>query len=251
MDSLNAASVVGLALALVAIILAGVAEHMNAIQVARVMERSALEKLIDEFYSLRPTGDQLYGFVPDLALRRRIRWRSRRLTERSVLAARLDPHRLALGCELARRWVDSVGAMAHAASIDEEVPLRRFLRTYHLAVIRDGLLVLPFLFLMAGRDELDAEQIDRAAWGLALVELAAFYNSLARQQRQAVYFHVQAVTMGPVLRAPRLWKRPVLSILDRLFAGLPLRHWRRLTAGRRLTRLGGQAALRTNGKSRR
>lgn len=74
--------------------------------------------------------------------------------------------------------------MARAAAVDEQVPLRRFLRTHHLAIIREGMIVLPFVLLMAAREDLDAEEIDRAAWGLAFVELAAFHNSLARQQRR-------------------------------------------------------------------
>ncbi len=238
MDGETAASVVGLVLALIAVLLAGVAEHMNAIQVDRVEERETLDRLIASFYSHRPTGDPLYSFAPDLALRRRLRWRSRRLVERTVLAASLDSQRTDRGCELARSWVHSVGAMARAAAVDEQVPLRRFFRTHHLAVIREGMIVLPFLLLMAARDELGPEEIDRAAWGLAFVELAAFYNSLARQQRQAVYFRAQDVTMGPVLRAPRLWRRPLLNLLDRVLRDLRLRHWRRRVAGRRIARLG-------------
>ena len=232
----TAASIVS---GILAIVLAALGwDSLNATQVAkRIQERRTLETLRKGSYVSRPTGPSYYSFVPDLALRRRYRRRRTRLLTRAQIARDLTPERYAEGCAFARQWIATVGAFAVDAGVHERVALRRFLRTHHLGLIREGMIALPFIVAMRAADELDGLERRRAAWGLALVELAAFYNSVARQQRQAVYFSTVDGPFGPVVRPPRWYRRPLLAFQDRLLVDLRLRRWRWWIAERRIERL--------------
>lgn len=220
-----------------------VSQRIEALQVVRLEERQTLDDLISTYYAQRPTGAGAYALAPALRIRRRIRLRNRRLLERSLIASSLEQEAIDLGCEYAFDWILTVGSTAREAALVEGVPLRRFLRTYHLGIIREGMIALPFVILMGSRGDLTDEQMDTAAWGLALVDHAAFYNSLARQQRQAVYFHSGGLAMGPVLRSPRAWRRPILGLLDRLMTDLRLPRWRKWSAERRVRLLVKRATL--------
>jgi hypothetical protein len=208
---------------------------------ARLEEHKTLEKLTKSHYSRRP-GPDIYGFVQDLALGVAVRRRNERLLARSRKAAGLAADKRAKGRQLAVAWIESVGSFARLASEVEMLALRRFLQTYHLSIIREGSLVLPFVVDLLACDLLSDEEADDAMWGWALVELAAFYNSVARQQRQPVYFlaihHERPV--GPVVQAPGTWRRAVYGVVDRLSPRMKLRRWRMLSARYRLSYLSNQ-----------
>lgn len=206
-------------------------------------ELERIEQLIQELYRYRPT-QPLYQFVRDLALDHRVRRRLQRIEQRTQLVRQLDSERYQEGCRLARQWIMTVGRFARVAAVDEQVPLRRFLQTYHLGVIREGMLALPFVVALVDEGSLEPEQTRDAAWGLALVQLATAYNSRARQQREAVYFLDGIGPVGPIVRPPRLWLRPFLTLLDRLSPDLRIAHWRFTVARSRITRVAGKMRAR-------
>jgi len=207
----------------------------------RERERTSVGRLYSELYKNRPTAD-LYPFASPLALRRRIRSRRSRFAERALLARELPPSDYASGERLSREWLGTVGKFAKQAAF-ERVPLRRFMQTYHLGVIREGLLVSPLLISEFARGHLDEEDESLAFWGMALVELAARYNSLAPQQRQAVFAENAGITYGPLLLHPSRLAVPYWTAKDRISPRLVLRR-RNLRSARRLyraaaARLGG------------
>lgn len=205
----------------------------------RHREHEVRARLVSEHYDQRPRGTELYAFAPLLALRRPMRRRFHRLAARSRIAGGLPVVQYEQGCELALRWVSTVGVMAKLACYREQVPLRRFLQTYHLGVIREGSLALPFVVCLARTGRLTPEGLDHAAAGVALMELAARYNSLARQQRQPVYFlsKTDAAPLGPVVRAPRRLRLLWLTPLDLVSKSLRLRPYRIALARRLVSRL--------------
>jgi hypothetical protein len=214
---------------------------------SRQHEHAILSDRIVEFYDLRPhpRDTNFYSLVPDLKLDRDLNKRHEGLLARSRRASGLDGSRYDQGCEFAVGWVKSVGAMAHELSRTDGVPLRRFLQTYHLTVIREGSIAFPFIVCMARDGNLDSTLMDHAACGLALMELAASYNSIARQQRSPVYFDVKGLPpVGPVVRAPRRRNHLVRNAQDLLCRKLRLRERRVRTVRRRLDRLA--ADLRTS-----
>ncbi|MDN3351971.1 hypothetical protein [Actinomadura sp. DC4] len=170
--------------------------------------------LTERFYKNRPL--ELYQLVPHLALRTPIGRRRDRFRLRADKAAKLPEPLRAEAVLAARKWIETVGALAEAAS-RSRVDLRPFLGTYHLGVIREGVIAVPIAMSLMARDELSPEEIDRLSWGLALVELAAAYNSRARQQREAIYFAAKGhePPIGPVLRAPGKWERRVYDFRER------------------------------------
>lgn len=239
LDSPAAASVVAGVLSVVLSLLGLDGPRWDARFAPRLDERERLQLLLRTHYLGRP-GKDLYGFVPDLALRRPMAGRARRLAERLRLAEALPPGRYEQGCSLARQWLATVGEFARAAAVEEELPLRQFLQTYHLGVLREGLVALPFVMSLHHRDALSDAERDQAAWGLALIEAAARYNSLAPHQRQAVYFLDSAGLgpAGPIVRPPPRWLGPALTARNRLQPGLRLRQLRhRVLAERRLRRV--------------
>ena len=234
-----AAGVAAGVLALLGLFVSADSVRWEAQKKARQKERAALERL-RSLYDGNPYSAPQYDRWPSiLALATPSRQRRARLLGRSRVALNLTGPEQVEGCALTRTWIDSVGAMAWGACFHEAVPLRRFLQTNHLAVIRQGSLALPFIVCMLRRAELTAEETDRAAAGLALMELAAHYNSVSRVQRDAVYFSVggNALALGPVVRAPRRGTRWLLNIVDSCSPQMPLRGRRVKKTRKLLTRL--------------
>jgi hypothetical protein len=204
---------------------------------SRQHEHAILTERLAEFYDRRPRPHDwdFYSLVPDLKLDRDLKHRYERLLARSRRANNLDGSRYDRGCEFAARWVASVGAMAHELSRTDRVPLRAFLQTYHLTLIREGSIALPFIVCMASDGRLGPTETDHAACGVALMELAAWYNSVARQQRSPVYFDVKGLPpVGPVVREPSRRKQLVCDAQDLLCRKLRLRERRVRSARRRL-----------------
>jgi hypothetical protein len=207
---------------------------------SRQHEHTILTERLAEFYDRRPRPHDwdFYSLVPDLKLDRNLKERSERLLARSGRARDLDGSRYDRGCEFAGKWVASVGSMAHELSRTDHVSLRAFLQTYHLTLIREGSIALPFNVCMASDGRLGSTEMDHAACGVALMELAASYNSIARQQRSPVYFDIKGLPpVGPVVREPRRRDQLVRNVQDLLCRKLRLREWRVRAARRRLDRL--------------
>jgi hypothetical protein len=89
---------------------------------------------------------------------------------------------------------------------------------------------------LVAEDTLEDQDVRDAAWGLALLDLAISYNSRPRQQREAVYFR-DMLDVGPIMRPPPLWRRPMLTLADMVSPDLRLRHWRYTLAHRRIQSL--------------
>lgn len=204
----------------------------------RQAEHDALARLTKQFYPHRPTGPRLYGFAPVLALRTNPGNRQVRLNARARIAWDLSAGQRCAGTTLARDWLATVGALALALR-REHWPLRRFLQTYHLSVIREALVAMPFVAVLWAEGGLSRLEKNQAVAGVALMELAAFYNSLARQQREPVYFKGSADTppLGPIVRAPGPGRRVVCTVLDRVLRSLRLTSRRMAGARRRLERI--------------
>jgi hypothetical protein len=200
-------------------------------------ERRVLDPIHDRLYATRPKGDRLYPLFTRLALRQHIRLRSVRLAKRSVILLHLEDRVKSESYALARSWIRSVGAFAQEVS-ELNVPLRSFLQTNHLAVVRDGVIAMTIVLAMTLEDLLDDEEFEAAMWGIALVELAARYNALAPQQRQTIYAEIKprGTVFGPLVRAPSFWKIPVLSLTNALRSELRLREGDRRKAGRTFDR---------------
>lgn len=199
-------------------------------------ERDQLVPLLAETYAQRrPLA--LYEFVADLRLPEGSRARDR-LVERVRRAEALPPDRYAEGCSAARRWLGTVGEFARRAATVEELPLRQFMQTYHLGVIREGELALPFVVSMHRRNMLTPAEVDQAAWGVALKEAAVRYNSLVRHQREAVYFRARAGLgpVGPIVWPPAHWSGPLLTVWNSMQPQLRLRSLRHHRAARRRLR---------------
>lgn len=222
-----AAAAVGIPLALISI--ESLRWTRRAAELER--ERASVQRLYSERYKARPTSD-VYPFASPFALRRRVRTRRSRFAQRAQLARGLPTSEYDRGERLAREWLATVGQFAKSAAI-ERVPLRRFMQTYHLGVIREGLLVSPILINEFASERLDEQDQLLAFWGMALVELAARYNSLAPQQRQAVFADSEGITYGPLLRYPSRWAVPYWAVRNRFSPRLVLRR-RHLRSARRL-----------------
>jgi hypothetical protein len=235
LDSEAAATVVSAVLACTLAVLSLDAPRWDARFGPRLDERDRLQALLKAHYAARPRLP-LYAFVADLALQRKLRGRLQRLTERAAKAESLPEERYGEGCLLARQWIETVGEFARCAAVEEALPLRRFMQTYHLGVIREGWLALPFVVCLAANGQLDDAATERAIWGLALLDSAARYNGLAPHQRQAVYFLDVAGLgpVGPVVRTPARWKEPLLTLHNRLVPAMRLRRFHFYLASRRL-----------------
>lgn len=204
---------------------------------ARVKERQVVSRLVAEYYDERPKR-QLLELAPDLALGRRYLCRRTRLLKRAERASALREERydrFSDGAVYARRWINTVGRAAYEAGAIEEIALRRFLQTYHLGVLREGTVATPFVLCLLARGELSQGDVEYALWGMALVDLAARYNSIARQQRQSVFIDVKGVErpLGPIVRPPARWRRPWLSLVDMCSPELVLRARHRRAVHRR------------------
>lgn len=189
-------------------------------------EHKIRSDLIQRYYQNRPR--RLYALVPHLALRAPIKRRSDRFRLRAQRAANLAQPLRNTAETAARQWVNTVGALA-AEAAKSRVDLRPFLGTYHLGVIREGVIAVPIALSMMTERGLTAEELDRLSWGLALVELAVVYNSRARQQRESIYFTATGhePPIGPVLRAPTGWKTKVYDLIEFFAPPLRLPRWGR------------------------
>lgn len=176
-------------------------------------EHEIRSTLIQRYYRNRPRN--LYSLVPHLALRTPIERRRDRFRLRAERAAALPEPLRSEAVLAARAWIGTVGALAEEAA-RSRADLRPFLGTYHLGVIREGVIAVPIAMSMMARRELTAEEEDRLGWGLALVELAATYNSRARQQRRPIYFTNTGheAPIGPVLRAPGKGRRRLYDLME-------------------------------------
>lgn len=190
----------------------------------RAREREALEPHIQNLYRSRPHAPQLYAYIPKLALRRNVPTRSVRLAMRASRFLSLSQADVAEGIVLAEVWANHVGEFAFQMQ-EEPYELRRFYQTNHLAVIRDGVVAMTILLAMSRTGRLPPGLRERALWGIALVEGAARYNSLAPQQRQAVFVSVDGFPhpFGPLVQAPPVRKRYRLWVQNLLGGGLFLR----------------------------
>ena len=189
-------------------------------------EHNIRADLTRRYYDQRPR--QLYALVPHLALRAPIGRRTDRFRLRARRAAGLPEPLRRDSALAARQWINTVGAFASEAA-KSRVDLRPFLATYHLGVIREGVIAVPLAMCMAAEQRLEAEERDRLSWGLALVELAVAYNSHARQQREAVYFAAaeHGPPIGPVLRPPGAWRRAFYDVAEIFGPALRLPRWGR------------------------
>ena len=197
---LDAAVVAGL-LALVATALSVDGPRWERKFLHRSREYELRKDLEGRYYKRRPTGPKLYSFVPELALGKSVKKRRDRFRLRAEKLLSSPPERVDEGGVIAREWINSVGAFAEGAA-KERLDLRPFLATYHLGIIREGTLAVPMGLAENARRNIGKAEMDRIAWGLALVELAVRYNSAAKQQRSAVFFQAQGddPPVGPVLR---------------------------------------------------
>lgn len=211
------------------VILSGLAldgPHWERRVAASVRDHEIRSDLTRRFYEDRPA--QLYIFVPYLALRVPISRRTDRFRLRAERAANLPEQLKAGSVAAARQWLSTVGAFAEEAA-RSRVDLRPFLATYHLGVIREGVIAVPIAMSMMAERKLTADEFDRLGWGLALVELAVVYNSHARQQRAPIYFAATGhePPIGPVLRAPANWRRKAYDVVEFLDPPLRLPRWGR------------------------
>lgn len=203
------------------------APHWERTVAARARDHEIRVTLVDRFYTKRPLG--LYELVPHLALRTSIKRRPDRYQLRANKAAELPEPLRTNAMLLARKWLETIGTFAEEAAW-RKVDLRPFLSTYHLGVVREGVIAVPIAISMMARNELSSEEIDQLSHGFTLVELAAKYNSRARQQREPIYFVAKShdePPVGPVLRAPGKWERRLYDVLERFDRPLRIRGRRR------------------------
>ncbi|HEY3904719.1 MAG TPA: hypothetical protein VGM14_12490 [Streptosporangiaceae bacterium] len=190
-------------------------------------EHKIRSDLIERYYEHRPTKE-LYALVPHLALRAPIKRRNDRFRLRAQRATELRQPLRGKAENAAMRWIDTVGALAEEAA-RSRVDLRPFLGTYHLGVIREGVIAVPVALSIMTQRRIAAKELDRLAWGLALVELAVAYNSHARQQRDTIFFLATGhePPIGPVLRAPVGWRPKFYDLIEFFAPPLRLPRWGR------------------------
>jgi hypothetical protein len=192
----------------------------------RRQERERRQKLVGEWYSRRPTLE-LYRLVSKMALEHPVASRRARYAMRAQKVLELDPEDRQEAEQAAILWLETVGELAKR-SRESRLPLRYFLATYHLGVMREGVIAIPIAVTLLASHRLDEGQRQKLFWGAALLDLAARYNSVARQQRDPVFFasksHEPAV--GPVRNPPRRIVVPYLNLVDHLSSVFRLRIWR-------------------------
>lgn len=225
-ENVDAAAVVAGSLTLIITVLSMDGPHWERKFVLSHKAHKLRRTSYERYYAHRPV--RLYELVPHMALGISVATRRDRYRLRAERVASLS-HSLRVQAEQdAHSWITTVGAFAEDAA-RSRLRLRPFLATYHLGIIREGGIAVPIALVLMARGELSAEERDRLAWGLTLVQLAVWYNTMARQQRQAVYFmakgHVPPV--GPVLQAPKRWRALVLNPVDQLGLPMKLPRWGR------------------------
>jgi|GEM_PF-3552310 len=209
----------------------------------RRRQRDVRSRLVSTHYKARP-GKPLYSLVPDMRLEVRVKGRRTRFAMRGErLRDFTEPERLAAE-SIARQWIGSVGAFALAAGSLERLPLRHFLATFHLGVLREGVVAVPVAARLLSAGSLSVAERENLYWGMALLDLAARYNSVARQQRSAVYFEAigHQPPVGPVRNPPLMALRPFLSLVDIASPHFRLRRWRYVRCRWWLTSLALQIA---------
>jgi len=195
--------------------------------------------LTEEFYKHRSSRGQLYEYryrlklAPGLAVSSAVE----RSAHRAVLVDSMPERDRLEALARADQWAWSAGKFAESASGLRPMPLRGFLGTYHLGLVREGFLAEPFLVwsIATGKAGLDRPGDEVRIWALALRDRAARYNAVTRHQRKPVYFAGDdASAVGIVLPAPPRWRRPDLSFVDCCSPSFRLFAWRFWIARHRL-----------------
>jgi hypothetical protein len=248
-NSASAAGIVCAVLGVLLLILTLPGARWDARAAPRQKEHVDLKELTNKFYKSEPKGNKTYRapqydrFAPALVVAPGLGRGRERPLARCERARDLPEETYKLGCDLAIDWAGKVGQLARALK-EKRLATRRFLQTYHLAFIRECSLALPFLVCKTKDGELEDDLIDYAAYAIALADLAAFYNSLARQQRQAVRFlaNEDQPDLGLILPAPGPLSRLFLTPLDLVYGDLRLRQLRVKRAKMDLGRLASELA---------
>ena len=100
LDDATAASIVAAVLAILLAVLGLDAIGAERLR-NRIIERQSIERIRTAYYEMRPTGDAYYSFAPDLALRKKVLFRGRRICMRARLARALRADRYNEGCDYA------------------------------------------------------------------------------------------------------------------------------------------------------
>jgi len=188
--------------------------------------RNRIRELEHDSYAKRDSKS-LYRAVDSMALDGVTNYR--RLQERN--GARLNhieeirkshPDIYQEALENAKNWVTQVGIFAEAAH-REKLPLRAFMQTNHLALIRESALALPWLIV---ERRVTGAAVDQRLfnYAAAISDLAKCYNEMARQQRQPVYFSADEFhgPYGPICKRPSLLRRGFWNIARLFFPNLRL-----------------------------
>ncbi len=199
----------------------------------RADDRERIDELVDRFYSeeIRRPWNDLYKFVGDLALSQQGGVnKMHKLVARVRAVDRMDSDRRDVACMAAGVWARSVGALAKNVALQDKLPLRTFLATYHIMVIRHGALAEPFLlWAWQHRNHPADHTFEQVCWALALRDLAVAYNSVARQQREPVAFQTTGAERRPyvVVQPPAsgLLLLSLASLIARWFRLWPWRYW--------------------------
>lgn len=203
-------------------------------------DRNLRVSLIRDYYQRRPTRE-LYALVPHMALEAPEKSRLARFERRSARVVADGFSERVVAEDAGRRWLATVGTFAQAVARDR-IPLRTFLATYHLGVMREGAVAVPIAARLLSQGHLSADEREQLYWGMALLDLAGDYNSVARQQRAAVFYEERQhqPPIGPVRVPPRRILRPVHDLIDVASPNFQLRRWRYLRSRRWIGKLVGR-----------
>lgn len=206
-------------------------------------QRDRRRALVVAYYARRPTRP-IYDLVPHMALARPISDRRKRFASRARTLDAADERMADQADRIARQWLGSVGEFARRSS-EERLPLRVFLATYHLGVMREGAVAVPIAARLLAAGQLSHHESEQLFWGMALLDLAGDYNSIARQQRQAVYYEEVGhhPPIGPVRVPPSRLELPLLNLRDVISTRFVLRRWRYWVSKRWLNELAANLAI--------
>jgi hypothetical protein len=165
------------------------------------------DELYRDFYLAWKQGDDLlpspkvrsYGGALSLQYEEGHQSKTVRVARRAVKIDGLSVAQRAEWTILANAWINTVGAFAREAS-DSRIGMRTFLQGHHLEVIKEAVIIEPVIVWLSARGEWDNdEQLEGAAFGIALLKLAVRYNRMSPIQRGAVYLTSQETLCGPIL----------------------------------------------------